>query len=112
MDNKKFTKNDSGFVCINCGQKVNPLGYTSRDHCPICLVSMHVDINPGDRANQCKGMLVPMQVTYNNNKGYVITYKCQKCGKLHKNKVANDDDFNTILKVMNGTYNINDYKNL
>ena len=45
-----------------------------------------------------------------NKKGYIIKYKCQKCGLEHKNKSADDDSFKTILTVMNKSYNINDYK--
>ena len=110
MQNKKFAKNDEGFVCQNCGFKVQPLGYTSRDHCPNCLVSIHIDVNPGDRANTCKGLLIPVGVE-TNKKGYVINYKCEKCGQLHNNKKADDDDFDTLLKVMNHTYNKNDFVN-
>ena len=50
MEQKRFTKNDNGFICAHCGKEVEPLGYTSRNHCPFCLWSLHVDINPGDRA--------------------------------------------------------------
>ena len=39
-----------------------------------------------------------------------IVYKCEKCGKLHRNKSASDDNFQTILKVMNKTYNKNSFK--
>ncbi|MDO4282434.1 MAG: RNHCP domain-containing protein [Clostridia bacterium] len=41
-----FIKNDNGFICKNCGKKVEKLGYTSRDHCNFCLYSLHVDIEP------------------------------------------------------------------
>ena len=105
-----FIKNDNGFVCQNCGEIVNPLGYTSRDHCPNCLCSIHVDIEPGDRQNTCKGLLVPIDAQTNGKKGYVITYKCEKCGENHKNKVAVDDNFDTILKIMNKTYDKNSFK--
>lgn len=101
---KQFTKNDSGFICSNCNKEVMPLGYSSRDHCPYCLASIHVDVFPGDRANTCKGIMLPQNIT-TNSKGYVINYKCTKCGELHNNKAASDDDFETILKVMNKTYN-------
>ena len=47
MDAPRFTKNDAGFTCRVCGKEVLPLGYTSRNHCPFCLSSLHVDINPG-----------------------------------------------------------------
>ncbi len=99
---KQFTKNDEGFVCSNCGKAVDRLKYSSRDHCTNCLCSLHV---PGDRQNACGGLLVPIEVSQNSKKGYIITYKCQKCGKTHNNKSADDDNFSTILKVMNKTYN-------
>lgn len=101
---KKFTKNDSGFICTQCGANVKPLGYTSRDHCPRCLASIHVDVNPGDRQNPCKGLLLPITVESTNKKGYVITYKCTKCNAIQKNKAAQDDSFEAMLCVMKETY--------
>jgi DNA-directed RNA polymerase subunit RPC12/RpoP len=103
---KKFTKNDENFVCLFCKKTVLPLKRTSRDHCPYCLKSLHVDIFPGDRANNCKGELYPIDIEYKNQKGYVIIYKCKKCGQTHKNVVAPDDDMEQILKVMNKTYDL------
>lgn len=111
MEEAKFTKNDKGFVCQCCKSKVEPLGYTSRDHCPKCLCSLHVDINPGDRNNNCHGLMIPIDINYSQNKGYIIKYKCSKCGAVHNNKMASDDDFKTVLKVMNKTYDVNDFIN-
>ena len=82
MENKRFSKNDSGFVCENCGREVEPLGYTSRNHCPYCLHSKHLDINPGDRASDCRGLLVPVHVELSAKKGYVIVHKCER-GEHH-----------------------------
>jgi len=96
---KLFTKNDSGFVCSVCGATVPPLKYSSRDHCNKCLCSIHIDIMPGDRANDCKGILEPIGVEYKADK-YTINYKCNKCGKLHNNKSAKDDSFEKILQIM------------
>ena len=50
---KNFTKIDEEFICENCGQKIAKLGYTCRDHCRYCLYSKHVDVNPGDRQEEC-----------------------------------------------------------
>jgi len=108
---KQFEKNDNEFICRICGKLVPALKYSSRDHCNKCLCSIHVDINPGDRANSCLGTLIPVDVETNNKKGYVIKYKCEKCDMLHNNKSAEDDNFKTLLKVMNKSYNINEYKN-
>lgn len=98
-DMKKFTKNDQGFVCENCGREVMPLGYTSRNHCPFCLYSLHVDIMPGDRQNTCHGLMRPVYVEDTSKKGRVIHYKCTRCGVQTTNVSANDDDFDTILQI-------------
>ena len=99
-----FKKLDSGFICENCKKEVQPLGYTSRNHCPHCLHSLHVDITPGDRANPCKGLLKPIGIEQNSKKGYVIVFKCTKCGKITRNKCAEDDDFNEVLKVSKNSF--------
>ena len=59
---KKFNMIDEVFTCENCGKNVDKLNYTARDHCPYCLYSKHVDINPGDRMNECKGLLEPIGI--------------------------------------------------
>ena len=95
---KQFFKNDNEFICENCGKKVDKLNYTTRDHCPYCLYSKHVDINPGDRANLCKGLLKPIGIEKYKDT-YKIIYKCEKCGQLHKNVMANDDDMDKIIEI-------------
>ena len=96
---KQFTKRDEEFICENCGKKVSKLGYTSRDHCPYCLYSKHVDKMPGDREETCHGLLKPIQVELDSKKGYVIIYKCEKCGTIKKNKAAEDDDKDLLIKL-------------
>lgn len=95
---KKFNMIDEDFICDYCGNDVLKLGYTARDHCPGCLYSKHVDINPGDRANECCGLLEPIGIEKYKNT-YKIIYKCQKCGIIHKNIVANDDNFDVIINL-------------
>ena len=96
---RKFTEIDEEFICENCGKKVEKLGYSCRNHCNYCLHSKHVDINPGDRLEECHGLLEPVGIEMSNKKGYVIVYRCKKCGQIRKNKAAKDDDFNMILKI-------------
>lgn len=95
---KKFIMKDEEFICENCGNFVSKLGYTARDHCPICLYSKHVDINPGDRLNECRGLLKPISIDKYKNT-YKIIYKCLKCNTIHKNIVAIDDNFDEIIKL-------------
>lgn len=95
---KKFTMLDESFVCGHCGKFVDKLGYTARDHCPYCLYSKHVDINPGDRANPCRGLLMPRGIE--KFKGtYKILYHCVKCHEDHKNIAAQDDNMDLIIEL-------------
>lgn len=95
---KKFNMIDESFICEKCNQKVEKLNYTARDHCPYCLYSKHVDINPGDRQNSCKGLLVPIGIEKFKNT-YKIIYQCNKCNKIHKNIMANDDNIEKIIEL-------------
>ena len=89
---------DEEFICDNCHKKVNKLGYTARDHCPYCLYSKHVDINPGDRLNTCHGLLVPIGIEKFRD-SYKIIYRCNKCNKTHKNIIARDDAYDKIIDL-------------
>ena len=95
---KRFNMIDDEFVCENCGEIVNKLKYSARDHCPFCLFSKHVDINPGDRANDCCGLLVPIDIEKYKNT-YKIVYKCSKCNQIHKNIMAIDDNMEKIIDL-------------
>lgn len=97
METKRFEKKDEGFVCLHCGRKVSPLGYTSRNHCPFCLWSLHVDVFPGDRNEACHGLLEPIAAAPDAKKGYVLCHRCVKCGAVRKNKAANDDSMDRII---------------
>ena len=104
MEEKRFKKNDSGFACQNCGFEVEPLGYTSRNHCPKCLCSLHLDINPGDRASDCGGIMDPIGVETDPKKGYIIIHKCRKCGEIRRNKAAHEakvqpDDIEKLIAL-------------
>ena len=95
---KNFTMRDEEFICENCGQLVNPLGYTARDHCPHCLYSKHVDVMPGDRQNTCKGLLKPIGIEKFKDT-YKILYKCTSCNEPHKNIMAKDDNMELIIEL-------------
>ncbi len=103
MEEKTFTKNDSGFICGNCGKEVKPLRYTSRNHCPFCLYSRHLDINPGDRMSDCGGLMEPISAEPDAKKGYIIIHKCKKCGAVRRNKAAlsgeQSDDIGKIISL-------------
>jgi hypothetical protein len=95
---------NTGFTCDNCGREVPPLSVGGcRNHCPFCLYSRHVDILPGDRANECGGLLEPVGVVTDARKGYVIVHRCQRCGEVRRNRATLDDpacpdDFDVLIE--------------
>ncbi len=96
MNEKRFQRKIEDFVCKNCQKEVKGDGYTN--HCPFCLWSMHVDINPGDRKEQCRGMMKPVGVKVYTSK-YIIYYQCTKCGFKHKVKARNNDNIDKIIQL-------------
>jgi len=100
---KRFNELDEEFICEKCGQKVEKLNYSSRDHCNYCLYSKHVDINPGDRLNKCQGLLKPIGIEKYKDT-FKIIYICEKCQKKHKNIMARDDDMDKIIEASKKEY--------
>jgi hypothetical protein len=93
---KPFIKNTENFTCEKCNFEVIGDGYTN--HCPHCLWSKHVDINPGDRASNCGCLMEP--ISYDKSGEEVsITHKCICCGHEKKNKISEDDNFDKIIKI-------------
>jgi len=91
-----FQRRKEDFVCENCGYKVVGSGYTN--HCPKCLYSKHVDVQPGDRLEICQGLMKPVGIEQQHGE-YIIVHKCLKCGAVRKNKQAVEDDFDKILAL-------------
>lgn len=90
---KRFTVRgtNEGFLCAHCGAQVAPLTNGSvRNHCPSCLWSLHVDVQPGDRASDCGGALEPVGVEP-GSKGWVLVHRCTCCGARRRNRAALDD---------------------
>ena len=96
---------NTGFICAKCGKAVTALTNGSyRNHCPHCLYSLHVDNSPGDRANDCLGLMKPIEVIYTSKKGMQIVHQCLHCGTKKSNKIAEftdmPDDFDRIVTLM------------
>lgn len=96
MTTKKFQRTKEDFTCGHCGFFVAGNGYTN--HCPRCLWSKHVDINPGDRAAKCQGLMRPQSVEIKRGE-YILSHKCVSCGFGKRNKVSPDDNFDAILNL-------------
>ncbi|MGN0919782.1 MAG: RNHCP domain-containing protein [Alphaproteobacteria bacterium] len=103
MKTAKFTRTTEDFECAFCGTHVKGNGYTN--HCPECLSSLHVDVNPGDRACACRGLMLAEGWEQKKGQEYIIQ-KCEKCGYTHKNKISPNDNREAIVAVANQTIDI------
>lgn len=92
-----FKRTIEDFVCEHCGETVMGNGFTN--HCPQCLWSKHVDIDPGDRAAECGGMMKPVEIQ-KKGKEYVIIQTCQTCGFTRANKAQKEDNFDMVLQIV------------
>ena len=92
-----FKRTIEDFVCGHCGAKVTGTGFTN--HCPVCLWSKHVDITPGDRASGCNGMMEPIRVEVEKDET-IITHQCIICKHEKRNKTAENDSEDEIVRVM------------
>jgi len=92
-----FIKNKEDFVCENCGAEVKGTGYTN--HCPKCLYSKHVDIDPGDRNADCGGLMEPVGSEFEKGEYHVIL-KCIKCGAIKRNRISEDDNMDALINIV------------
>ena len=97
---KRFIVINEEFTCKNCGHKNVPLKGSCRNHCNKCLYSLHVDKKtPGDRESKCGGLMKPVQLEHSGKKGFIIIHHCEKCKKEIRNKVAPDDNQESLRNL-------------
>ena len=96
MSSPKFQRTIEDFICGHCGHAVTGGGYTN--HCPACLWSKHVDVQPGDRAEQCGGLMEPVVVAGKSHE-YRLLHHCLQCGAEKWNRAATGDDFEVLLQI-------------
>lgn len=85
-------KINESFTCVWCWKKIEQARWTCRNHCPYCFISLHLDDKiPWDRKSTCWWKMYPIEYILSNGK-IKITFKCEKCWHIHRNKVAEDDE--------------------
>lgn len=93
---RQFQRRIENFTCAHCGAAVTGNGYTN--HCPQCLHSRHVDINPGDRAELCGGVMDPVAVEQ-TAKGFILTHRCRLCATERRCRTVEADDTGALIKL-------------
>lgn len=94
---KKFQRKKEDFICQECGTNVVGDGYTN--HCPHCLCSKHVDIFPGDRLEDCGG-LMPVTEIIRKGDGYILVHTCNMCKYSHRDHFRDKtDNIDTLISL-------------
>ena len=89
------------FTCKVCGRPVGSAGAGSghRNHCSNCLSSLHLDVEPGDRASDCGGIMDPVGVWVRKSGEWAVIHRCRRCGALRSNRVAADDNPMKLMSI-------------
>lgn len=91
---ESFTCKWCGWLCVSDGAASD-----HRNHCPNCLHSLHLDIEPGDREADCGGLMEPISVWVRKNGEWAIIHRCKRCGSLSSNRVAADDNPAKLMSI-------------
>ncbi|MEU8347863.1 RNHCP domain-containing protein [Spirillospora sp. NPDC048832] len=92
----------AAFRCVGCRLEVSldAPGSAHRNHCPNCLVSLHVDHRvPGDRASACRRRMEPLALSARPDGEWMIIHQCQTCGKVGANRIAGDDNALVLMRL-------------
>lgn len=92
----RFQRRIEDFTCAHCGLFVQGNGYTN--HCPRCLWSRHVDMDPGDRLADCGGQMEPVALEGSPGK-YRILHRCQLCFAEKWNEASLEDNFEALVAL-------------
>ena len=103
MKKHKRPNESNDFRCKHCRAMVSgqAIGTKQRNHCPICLYSLHVDEKVGDRKSSCRRPMMPIGLTMKKDGEIMIVSKCISCGKISANRIAGDDKESAILELLN-----------
>ena len=110
------------FRCGHCGNYVSTVqmlsGVNNRNHCPYCLWSRHLDLySAGDRLSACKGQMKPIGLTMKRSRNkyrvksrgeLMLIHECVECGGLSINRIAADDDPDSILDAFSHAQKLGD----
>lgn len=55
-----------------------------------------MDVNPGDRASTCGGMMKPFEVQMVKGE-FEIVHECRKCRHKKRNKTSLNDNLDAVL---------------
>ena len=96
----RTAERDASFRCKKCKTMVGqPLSGTGqRNHCPVCLHSLHLDYRPGDRAADCGSLMEPISIWVRADE-WVLLHRCMGCGVIHSNRIAPDDNEIVLLSL-------------
>lgn len=115
---RNYVSSFGDFKCAHCGYRVSAAhsssGVNNRNHCPYCLWSCHLDLfTSGDRLSACKAQMKPIGLTMKKSRNkyqleargeLMLIHECTECGSLSINRIAADDDSESILSIFQDSF--------
>lgn len=74
-------------------------GSEHRNHCPNCLHSVHLDVDPGDRQADCGALMEPIAVWVRKGGEWALVHRCRLCGTLSSNRILADDNELMLVSI-------------
>lgn len=98
---RRGRRRDAGFLCRRCRVTVpaDAPGTAHRNHCPLCLWSVHVDERPGDRLSACGGGMEPIAIWVRPTGEWALVHRCGTCRALRVNRIAGDDNELALMSL-------------
>jgi len=89
------------FQCRRCRLAVpaSAPGTAHRNHCPLCLWSVHVDERPGDRSAGCGGGMEPIAIWVRPTGEWALVHRCGTCHGVRVNRIAGDDNELALMSL-------------
>lgn len=97
---RKQQRNDE-FRCKRCRNMIanEAYGTKHRNHCPLCLWSLHVDRSPGDRDHHCQALMEPVGIWVKDGGEWAVIHRCTNCGEFRANRIAGDDSDWALMQL-------------
>ncbi len=120
LTRNRASLDNNAFKCCHCKAWVESdpavCGVKHRNHCPYCLHSRHLDaLKAGDRLSGCLATMRPVGLTLKRSRNkyaredggeLMLIHHCLGCGRLSINRIAADDNAESLLEVFNASANM------
>lgn len=89
------------FDCVRCGLTVSELGPhdRTRNHCPSCLHSRHIQDHIEGGPSDCRSRMTPISIAVLRNGDWMVIHRCTRCDELTSSPICPDDNQLILMRM-------------